>query len=115
MKISDKMIEVIIDIFDKASYYPNRKYIKDELKQKGYEVEEEKNNLDWARTIYKKMKDNFPDIAKADITSVSCYYEKAIEEIINKMKNCENCQFKHNPSNLCLIRCRKHSKWMIKE
>jgi hypothetical protein len=123
MKITDKMIEDIVNIHEDykelkgCAVAYNSKTIKDCLKQKGYEVEEPKSKLEEARKfkcavfvdggglIWCKNGDRLKQIE---------LFEQAIGETINNLICCGNCRYENQCSydDNNTIGCDdNHSKW----
>jgi hypothetical protein len=97
--ITDKEITDIIKIwgnFKESSKIPGEHLgdVKRGLKEKGYEVEEEKNKLELVREYYNIIKGYFGH--DAEINKVYYKYEEAVAELqeqIEQMKCCGNCKY----------------------
>jgi hypothetical protein len=81
----------------------NLKKVKRCLKEKGYEVEEDRSALEIAEsfipTLYTKdeitLSDDIPDQYAPwdDVARIIKLYQDANKELENKMKNCKNCKY----------------------
>jgi hypothetical protein len=116
MKITDKMIDDIFDFFSESNKSA-KGFLKEHLKERGYKVEE--TALEKARELYNDIRikylQNYLDVNYEKVINLKCFYEEAICELINKMKNCDNCKHDGRADSCCIGKCGKGlTGWELK-